>query len=376
MPDQMPVIDADGHILEPPTLWEEYLEAKYQPRAIRVRRDDQGLEYLEYEGKPAAMIRPGVLHTLGAMGRNPDELKPSSTRTYVGAAPFGSMNPSERIELIAREGIDKVLLYPTIGILWEAEVEDPELSQAYCRAYNRWIADFCRNSGGRLVPIAHLSLTDVAGAVAELERAVKDGCKGVFVAPFTHSRIAHGHPDHDPLFAKAQELDVPLGIHPTFEPVSLASRRFIAMEKSVWYLDVMACHAAPIAFTTLFSFGVFDKFPRLKVVVLESGGGWIGYWIDRMDAIYDVPLNRPPLKHPPSHYIRTQCYISADPDERALGGLIPFAGEDRFFWATDFPHQDHGAGYVGELKQMLASMPASARPKVAGLNVARAYNLM
>jgi len=167
---------------------------------------------------------------------------------------------------------------------------------------------------------------------------------------------------------------VPLGIHPTFEPTTIASRRFSGMETAIWYFDVMACHAAQIAFTTLFSFGIFDKFPGLRVVVLESGGGWIGYWIDRMDAIYEVPLTRPPLRIRPAITFAS-CYISADPDERALGALIEFAGEDRFFWATDFPHQDHGAGYVDELKQMLAAMPETARPKVAGLNVAKAYNL-
>ena len=370
-----PTIDADGHILEPPTLWNDYLEEKYRPRAIKLRRNERNLEYLEYDGRPARLMRSGVLHTLGAMGRETEELKPSAERGYVDSAPFGSMDAGERIELIAREGIDRAVLYPTIGLLWEAEVEDPELSQAYCRAYNRWIADFCRTGRGKLIPIAHLSLTDVNAAVAELERAVKDGCKGAFVAPFTQSRIAHGHPDHDPLFAKAQELNVPLGIHPTFEPRSIASGRFAGMERSIWYGDVMACHAAQVAFTTLFSYGVFDKFPRLKVVVLESGGGWIGYWIDRMDAIYEVPLNRPPLRNPPSHYLRTQCYLSADPDERAVAYLIQFAGEDRFFWATDFPHQDHGSGYVQELEQMLKAMPESARPKVAGLNVADAYNL-
>ena len=370
-----PTIDADGHILEPPTLWNEYLEEKYRPRAIKIKRDERNLEYLEYDGKPARLMRSGVLHTLGAMGRETAELKPSTERGYVDSAPFGSMDAGERIELIRREGIDRAVLYPTIGLLWEAEVEDPEISQAYCRAYNRWIADFCRRSEGKLIPIAHLSLTDVSAAAAELERAVKDGCKGAFVAPFTRSRAAHGHPDHDPLFARAQELNVPLGIHPTFEPRSIASGRFAGMERSIWYGDVMACHAAQVAFTTLFSYGVFDKFPRLKVVVLESGGGWIGYWIDRMDAIYEVPLNRPPLSNPPSHYLRTQCYISADPDERARAYLIEFAGEDRFFWATDFPHQDHGSGYMNELEQMLKAMPESARPKVAGLNVADAYNL-
>ena len=375
MPGNQLIIDADGHILEPLAVWDEYLEEKYRARGIKIKRDDKGMEYLEYDGKPSAMIRPGVLHTMGAMGRGAEEMKPSAERTYVNSAPFGSMDAKERLQLLDQDGIDKAILYPTIGLLWEAEVEDTELSQAYCRAYNRWMADFCRDSGGRLIPIAHLSLSDVPTACAELERAVKDGCKGAFVAPFNHQRKAHGHPDFDPLFAKFQELDVPYGIHPTFEPTSLASKRFSGLSSSVWYHQVTACYGTQIAFTTLFSFGVFDKFPQLKVVALESGGGWIGYWVDRMDALYEVPLNRPPLKNYPSHYIRTQCWISADPDERALAGLSKFIGADRFLWATDFPHQDHGREYMKELRGLLAEMPADAAAKLAGQNVAALYKI-
>lgn len=313
MAEKQMIIDADGHILEPPDLWENYLEEKYRARAIRIKRDDQGMEYLEYDGKPAERMRHGVLHSLGAMGRKLSEMKPSAERTYLGSAPFGSMDMKERLERLDREGIDKAILYPTVGLLWEAEVEDPEITYAYCRAYNRWIVDFCRDSGGRLVPIAHLSLDDIPAAVAELERAVKDGCKGAFVAPFNHTRKAHGHPDHDRLFAKFEELDVPFGIHPTFEPPELASRRFEGLGRSGWYHAGMACHPAQIAFTTMFSFGVFDRFPKLKVVVLESGAGWIGYWMDRMDALHEVPINRAPLKQMPSEYIRTRCWLSADP---------------------------------------------------------------
>jgi predicted TIM-barrel fold metal-dependent hydrolase len=109
--------------------------------------------------------------------------------------------------------------------------------------------------------------------------------------------------------------------------------------------------------------------------VLESGAGWIGYWVDRMDALYEVPINRAPLKTMPSHYIRTQCWISADPDERALAGLSRFIGDDRFFWASDFPHQDHGREYMNELKGLLAEMPASSAAKLAGETVAALYKI-
>ena len=87
-----------------------------------------------------------------------------------------------------------------------------------CRAYNRWVTDWSADSGGRLIPVAHLSLSDPAAAATELERAVKAGHKGGWVVQFTTTRKPHGHDDHDVLFAKAQELDVPLGIHVSLEP--------------------------------------------------------------------------------------------------------------------------------------------------------------
>ena len=93
------------------------------------------------------------------------------------------MDPGERLAVLDAEGLDAVVVYTTIGLLWEAELDEPELCQAYTRAYNRWICEFCADSP-RLVATAHLSLTDPAAAAAELERAVGEGAKGAYVAPF------------------------------------------------------------------------------------------------------------------------------------------------------------------------------------------------
>jgi uncharacterized protein len=169
-------IDADGHILEPGDLWETYLEAAYQPRALRIKVDDAGYEFLEIDQRPSVRTANGSLGILGAMGD--DDLRPRPDRRYADNMPFGSSDPGQRLALMDRENLDCTLLYPTIGLLWECELTDAELSLAYARAYNRWIADFCRDSGGRLVPIAQLTLLDPAGSARELERAVKDGCKG------------------------------------------------------------------------------------------------------------------------------------------------------------------------------------------------------
>ena len=163
-------IDADGHILEPAGLWEEYLEKRYSDRAMRIALDKNGLEYLELDGRPSERTVKGVIGMMGAMGD--PEARPGPDRRYMSSMPFGAGDATERVELLDRENLDKAVLYPTIGLLWECEVEDPELTVAYQRAYNRWIADFCRDSGGRLVPIAQLTMLDPEGSARELERSV------------------------------------------------------------------------------------------------------------------------------------------------------------------------------------------------------------
>ena len=373
-------IDCDGHILEPPDLWEKYLEPQYRDRAIRIKKDDEGWEYFEFDGKPSRLSQKGFPGILGAMGQ-PDIL-PSPERTFLAGAPFGSMDPKERLERIEGEGLTKAILYPTISLLWECEIEDPEISAAYCRAYNRWIVDFCSESAGRLVPIAHLSGTDPAEAAKELVRAVKDGCKGAFFAPFTWTRKSHGHPDYDVVWATAQDLDVPIAIHPTFEPIRFTHlTRFDDLVPTEpidfsWYLDVLVAQGMQQAFVSLFHYGVFERFPRVKVVVLESQAGWIGYLLDRMDAVFDGPLaHSTQLKEKPSTYFKRQCWISADPDEKALQKLIEFVGSEKFFWASDFPHPDHSDQYMPALKRLVAPLSETARQQVIGANVAEVYKL-
>ena len=104
-------------------------------------------------------------------------------RSYEDGCPPGGYDPQARLRVMDDEQIDIVLLYPTIGIAWEGLVRDPQLATAYCRAYNRWIVDFCSADRRRLVPIAHICLMDPEGAVEEVRRARKDGCAGVYLSP-------------------------------------------------------------------------------------------------------------------------------------------------------------------------------------------------
>jgi predicted TIM-barrel fold metal-dependent hydrolase len=366
-------IDADGHVLEPADLWENYLEAKYRPRALRIAVDSGGFEYLEIDQRPSRRTVKGSLGILGAMGA--EDLRPRPDRRYSDNIPYGACDAAERIALMDRENVDVTLLYPTIGLLWECELTDPELSLAYCRAYNRWIADFCRDSGGRLVPIAQLTLLDPEGSAAELERAVKDGCKGAWVNPFNHRRVIHGDPRHDVLFARCCALDVPLAIHPTFTPHGAADGIFDwPLHGRAWGEAIWLRAIVQQAFISFISLGTLDRFPRLRVGILEAGSGWVGAMLDRLDAFSEslhIGANRPTA----TEYFRRQCFVSGDPDETIAPWTIAHVGADCFMWATDYPHPDHPHTWVDDLTAYAKKLSPDVRAKVLGDNVRRIYGV-
>ncbi len=365
-------VDGDGHILEPPDLWENYLESKFVDRALRVRVDDDGLEYLEIDGRPSKRTRKGSLGVMGAMGE--ENLRPSPERRYADSMPFGACDPGERLALMDQENLEACLLYPTVGLLWECELKDPELSLAYARAYNRWIAEFCRDSNGRLVPIAQLTLLDPEGSAAELERAVKDGCRGAWVNPFNHNKVIHGSPEHDVLFAKCCELDVPLAIHPTFVPHIAAQGIFDwpvagrGPAEAIWLRSI-----TQQVFISFLSLGTLDRFPDLRLGLLEVGCGWIGALLDRLDA-YAQAMHLAGNRSATQTF-REQCFISADPDETAATHIIDHVGADNFIWATDYPHPDHPHTWVDALTTFVEPLATATRAKFLGENVKRIYNL-
>jgi predicted TIM-barrel fold metal-dependent hydrolase len=376
-------VDGDGHVLEPPDLWQRYLEPAWRGRAVTVRADPEGREYLEIDGRMSKLVRGGMPAGLGAMDRVGGivyEREPKTGLSYVDLAPLGAMDSRERLARIDLENLARVFLYPTLSLFWIAECDDEAYTQAHLRAYNRWIVDFCAGSGGRLLPVAQLSLGDPEAAECELLRTARDGVAGVFVPPFQWTRRPLGDPAHDRVFAAAAECGLTLGIHPSLEPKWTAPGRFgeYTSNRYAFFLNVTSADAVRHAFTSLFQYGVFAKFPKLRVAVLESGAGWIGYWLDRMDAVYASPQGpavRALLPEPPSSYFRRSCWISGDPDETSLAAIIPLVGADRFFWASDFPHPDHAPAYVPNVVRLARALPEEARAGFLGGNVMSAFGI-
>ena len=367
-------IDADGHVLEPEQLWQEYLPAKYRDRALRIEVDDAGFEYLMIDNEPSRRSRRGSLGLLGAMGE--DDQRPRPERRYSSSMPFGACNAAERVQLLDQENLEASLLYPTLGLLWECELADPALSLAYCVAYNRWIADFCRGHSNRLVPIAHLTLLDPEGSAAELERAVRDGCKGAWVNPFSHHRILHGDARHDVVFKKCVELDVPFAIHPTFTPYDKPAEGIFDWPRTevVWGSVLWLRSIVQQAFVSFVALDTLERFPTLKLGVLEAGSGWVGAMLDRLDAVQDA-LGQRSDRPSATEYFQRQCFVSGDPDETVAPYTIDKVGAHCFMWATDYPHPDHPHTWVDDLTEYARILKPQTRAQVLGGNVKRLYRL-
>ena len=179
------------------------------------------------------------------------------------------------------------------------------------------------------------------------------------------------------LWSRAVRLGVPIAIHPTFEPFWAAPVRFKRMGRArEFFYNVMLKQGVQQAFLSFIALGTLDRLPEFKLGILESGAGWIGSFLDRADAVAETPSGfGMGLKRRPTDYFRDQCFISGDPDEKALSYLIDHSGAECFMWATDYPHPDHPGSWAHSLEQLVAPLGDETRAKFLGENVARIYGL-
>ena len=289
------MIDCDGHILEPPDLWEKYLEpATATGRSASAWATTASSTWRSTAGAPHSPGR-GQLGTLGGMGKRVDEaralreramrgevapeevrgIRPGPEQTYLRGAAFGTMDMKERVQLLDREGLAKAVLYPTLGPPVGGRADRPRaLERVLPRVQpldRRLLPRLRRAAGPHRASLAGRSRR---GGRASSSARSKDGCRGAFVCPFTITRVPHGDPRHDAVFAAAQDLDVPLAIHPTFEPLAWdVHHRFDKFGWAVWYFNLFAGQGVQQAFATFFQLGVFERFPRLRVVRARVPGG-------------------------------------------------------------------------------------------------------
>jgi predicted TIM-barrel fold metal-dependent hydrolase len=374
------VIDADSHFMEPLDLWERYIEPQYRSRCLRFERDRQSGRHvmLINEGKRIVGVGDYSMEDMLGVGvgyGQKEEGKGLGTFDFTTAFNNTLEDMDKRVQFLDQEGIAHQFIYPTLGLLWEGQVSDPELAAAHCRAYNTWTLDVCAGHRDRLYPVGHISLRYPQAAVRELERLAKAGVRTVFVGALPIDGKSFGGPDFDPVWAAAQELDMAVGIHLVVHRNYLGHDWYMDRRPGFMFLSMNAIQDPRMALTTMMYDGVFERFPRLRVATIESASGWVVEWLDRLDYRYSYMGHSCQMKRPASEYFERNIWISADPQERLLPYTVELLGDHKFFIGSDYPHAEGFVEPVAKARKALAKLPEASVNKILGDNAARFFGV-
>jgi predicted TIM-barrel fold metal-dependent hydrolase len=369
------IIDADSHVLEPPDLWDTYLEAKFRDRSIRVAKDDEGREAMIIDNQ---VVFRDFLGGLGGVEIERSKLSVPGAVSYLEGAPRASYDTAARLQLFRDWGIQAGVVFPTVGILWDTD--DPPLADAWARAYNRWQWDFVGGHPDQILPIAHIPLHDPALAHAELKRCLKLGFRGMFLAPEPIDGKRPSHPDYDPIWHELEDAGLPFCLHVIVRftrPVGLgqAMRGWFPEGKRTYTFGLGATFQIIPAVAALVLDGLFDRFPRLKCLCVEAGAGWAAYLMDRLDEKYQHFNYADALKERPGEYLRRNVWYVAEPQERTINAMMDLVDEEHILWGSDYPHIDSHIEAADQIRASVAGLSERRRRLVLGENAAKLFRV-
>lgn len=367
------IIDADTHILPRDAF--DYIEGPLSAKKPIFKYDAKGMCIgVDFPGAPP---------------RQPRSTPPPSPGTGCNYAGMSDMD--ERLADYQKLGIEKQVLFPQLTATMLHYLVEPELATAMAHSYNISIANLIKQYPGELIGAALVALQDVPGAIKEMEWAKANGLRGVVidkvfpVKEHIYSEPYGFHPEIDPFFKRAEELNMPLLMH----TVGIHGHRLNNLSIFQQHgLEFFAPQDGHISLTSLVTSGVFDRFPNLKVVYTEAGVSWIKAMLERLDESFDHPLidfdaedaatrrfmavsgGRPIVKAlvpmvdylhknkmPASHYFRKNIWFTIETEETQLPEAINYLGASQFLFATDYPHDDAGGRMKFKDVELLARNP-------------------
>jgi len=372
------VMDSDMHVMEPPDLWQCYIDPKFRDRAPVGTQNYLVDLHLMHDGEVISRFkRPmegndKVVAQCEKFGR---------LETYLDFQERG-WDSHTQLEAMDAEGIDVAVLFPTRGLFAHAkEYDDDALAAAISRAYNDWMADFCAADPERMVGSAMVPAQNVEAAVAETRRAKEElGFRSIFLRPNPVRGRNWNNPVYDPLWAECQRLDLAVGFHegtPCQLPFAVAER-FDGVHEDLWMTEHVAAHPieAMYACLSIIGGGVCERFPELRFAFLEGNCSWLPFWLWRMDEHHElrekVVSDKLPLR--PSDYFARQCFAGVEADEDIAEDVFKRLGDDNIVFSTDYPHSD--SRYPHSVETFLTQpFTDESKRKVLWDNCARLYSL-
>jgi len=356
------IVSADSHVVEPYDLWVKPLWARYGDRVPRLMPSFEG--------------RPGHYFFCGREAALVDELVNASDKDRVEELVRAGHDPAFRMKLVEADGVAAEVVNAT-WTLYTMRIVDGELRRACCRVFNDWVSEYCSENLKRLVGVAMIPIDDVPWAVAELGRVARKGLRGAMIAtnPPEGAR-PYRDGSYDPFWAAAAEAGMPITLHIVTGRVRDPFTYHGEEERGeVPRSFIELFHEALPVLAGEFIFGgIFDRFPRLKLVVAEYEASWVPHFRFRLDRIERFPGLRT-LEKRARDYLRENIYVGIinDPLAAAMRHEI---GVDRIMWGSDFPHPPCTYPKTREvLDRILAGVPADERHRIVAGNVMELYGI-
>jgi len=343
-----PVIDSDQHLYETRTTWLDHIDPSMRADALRIEDDALGYPWLRWRDRqllPVDVQYPGQTSELGDRRERIRAGLPAES-SYDEQLPRAYWDASARAAQLDRMGVDEAMVFPNFGLLWERTLDaDLPALTANMTAWNRWCGSVATDGAGRVHPVAHVTLRDADWLTDELARLARDDVRLAMVAPALVDGRPLSHPSHDPIW----RAFVDNGVTPVFH-VADQRRPF----DDAWYTQpddfglpplesVFLWTAAALACTDLILNGTLDRFPDLRVGIVELSAVWVPMYLMMLDGGFEftAKLNGRPvveLALRPSEYFRRQIRVSSFSYELPAR-LIRQTG-DLYMCCSDYPHSE------------------------------------
>lgn len=327
-------VSVDDHVQETPELWADRVEKKLQKRAPRLVKKKSGDQWL-LDGK---VMLDGRAARAGALlvDRNNDP-------RHWSDVPAAAFAPAERLKAMDSAGIDYSVLFPTVaGLAGEAfgQLEDSQLEIACVRAYNDWLIDSWAQASPRFIPQCLVPIWPVEAAIAEAQRAVGRGHRGIIfpALPMHLRKVPHvSGPEYDPFWAACEELGVPVSLHAgasaelqTPLPANLKPALAAAM-------DASTKPVSSVFVISLYSFSrVLLRHPKLRLVLAESALSWGMLYLEWADHQFEHDaLHREGYDLTPLEMFKRQCFFNSWYDP--VAPFTDYIGAERILWSANLP---------------------------------------
>jgi predicted TIM-barrel fold metal-dependent hydrolase len=354
------IIDADSHVYEPHSLWKTYLEPAFRDFAPASDLKIQGVSVMNKSSQ--ALLEEGV-----------KQVKQSHPPAFAQ-----EFNPESQVQAMYRMGVDIAFVYPTY-FAWMSGVDTMASQQvgAYVRAYNNWLRDFCSYNPAILKGVGVVNLHDPVEMISELRRIASFGWKAVYLRPNPVKGRLLSDPAYEPFWTECEDFGIAVSLHETTHSrvPSAGADRFhtrFALHACSHPMEQM------MALLALIEGGVLENHPQLRVGFLESGCGWLPYWLWRLDREYeDLQWEvGDRVKMKPTEYFRRQCFIAVEPSEMYLPKLLEELGEDNLIFGSDYPHMDHKPDVVADMVALEEQVSKPVLQKILWDNPRRFYDLI